>query len=95
VSSQWSRSVCWAGVGTGEVVAGGAKVAGAKVVGISQRRTRTYARFQTMCHLAWRPEWVAALVAEPRPTVAEVAGLAACVPTSAEAIVAALAAALP
>ena len=89
VSSAWSRQVCWAGVGTGEVVAG------AKVVGISQRRTRTYARFQTMCHLAWRPEWVAALVAEPRPAVAEVAGLAACVPVDEAAVAAALTAALP
>ena len=90
VASQWSREVCWAGVGTGEVVVGGSKV-----VGISQRRTRAWARFQTMCHLAWRPEWVASLVAEPRPSAAEVAGLAACVPADAGAVVAALAAALP
>ncbi len=99
VASQWSRQVCWAGVGTGEVVVSGAKLANpklanSKLVGISQRRTRAYARFQTMCHLAWRPEWVSALVAPPRPSVAEVAGLAACVPASAAAVVAALAAAL-
>ncbi len=91
VPSQWSRAVCWAGVGTGEVM-----VDGAKLVGVSQRRTRTYARFQTMCHLAWRPEWVAALVAPPRPSVAELTGLAACVPDAAAvAVAAALTAALP
>lgn len=36
------RLVCFAGVGSGEVVDGG----GAKVVGMSQRRTRSRARFQ-------------------------------------------------
>lgn len=95
VSSRWSRAVCWAGVGTGEVVGVGPKTAGAKLVGISQRRSRSHARFQTMCHLAWRPEWVAALVAEPRPPVVDVAGLAACVPAEAATLAAALAAALP
>jgi lipoate-protein ligase A len=90
VPSAWSRAVCWAGVGTGEVM-----LEGAKLVGISQRRTRAYARFQTMCHLAWRPEWVSALVAEPRPTVPDLSGLAACVPADEDAVVAALTAALP
>jgi len=71
--NEWSRQVCWAGVGTGEVLAPD----GAKLVGISQRRTRTLARFQTMCHLHWRPEMVAALVAAPRPLAFELAGLAA------------------
>jgi hypothetical protein len=65
-------------VGTGEVIAGAAKL-----VGISQRRTRTWARFQTMVHLRWRPEVVAALVAAPRPRAEEIAGLVGVVPCSA------------
>jgi lipoate-protein ligase A len=68
VTTEWSRQVCFAGVGTGEVMAGAAKV-----VGISQRRTRDYARFQSMCHLRWRPELVAALVAPPRPMARSIA----------------------
>ena len=73
-SDEWSRQVCWAGVGTGEVMAGGSKL-----VGISQRRTRHLARFQSMCHLRWRPELVAALVAPPRPTAGALASSAAVV----------------
>ena len=80
VSNEWSRQVCWAGVGTGEVLAPD----GAKLVGISQRRTRESARFQTMCHLRSRPELVAALVAAPRPTASVVASLTAVVATTAE-----------
>lgn len=40
-SSQWSRKVCFAGLGPGEVTVGGRKL-----VGISQRRTRAAALFQ-------------------------------------------------
>jgi len=72
VGGAWSRQVCWAGCGTGEVLAGAGKA-----VGVAQRRTREWARFQSMCHLRWRPELVAALVAAPRPTAAELAPLAA------------------
>lgn len=68
VTTQWSRQVCFAGVGTGEVMAGDSKL-----VGISQRRTRDYARFQSMCHLRWRPELVAAMVAPLRPTAGAIA----------------------
>lgn len=70
----WARHVCWTSKGTGEVIA---PVGGAKLVGVSQRRTRSWARFQTMVHLRWRPEWVAALVTPPRPTSADLAGVAA------------------
>ena len=76
-SDTWSRQVCWTGVGTGEVLLGGSKL-----VGISQRRTRHLARFQTMCHLRWRPEVVAALVAPPRPTASLLAHSAAVVPAT-------------
>ena len=46
-----ARKVCFAGVGPGEVL-----VEGAKVVGISQRRTRNAARFQCACLLHWRTD---------------------------------------
>jgi lipoate-protein ligase A len=49
--STWSRLVCFAGVGGGEVLLGHRKV-----VGISQRRTRDAARFQCALYSAWRPE---------------------------------------
>lgn len=50
VSCPWSRLVCFAGVGPGEVL-----VEGRKLVGISQRRTRTGARFMCQAHSSWRP----------------------------------------
>lgn len=52
----WADLVCFAGVGPGEVVDG----AGAKWVGLSQRRTRDWIRLQTMVHRRWSP--AAALV---------------------------------
>jgi lipoate-protein ligase A len=68
LTTDWSRQVCFAGAGTGELLQDTGKL-----VGVSQRRTRHSARFQTMCHLRWRPELVAALVAPPRPAAAELA----------------------
>jgi len=46
----WSGLVCFAGLGPGEVTVGGAKV-----VGISQRRTRAGSLFQCGVLVAWRP----------------------------------------
>jgi lipoate---protein ligase len=66
VHSEWSRLVCFAGVGPGEVL-----VDGHKAVGISQRRTRVGARFQCVVHRRWRGEELLALFAPPRPTAAE------------------------
>ena len=88
LSTPWSPDVCFAGVGPGEVLVGDAKL-----VGISQRRTREAARFQTMVHLRWRPDVVAALVADG-PTVEALAPLVATCPSPAADITAALAAAL-
>ncbi len=51
-------ALCFAGTGPGEVT-----VDGAKVVGISQRRTRAGARFQCSVPLAWDPTRHAALLA--------------------------------
>lgn len=45
-----ARLVCFAGLAPGEVVVGGAKV-----VGVSQRRTRTAARFQCALLHSWDP----------------------------------------
>jgi lipoate-protein ligase A len=47
----WGSLVCFGAVGPGEVLVGGRKV-----VGISQRRSRTGARFQCLVSAAWRPE---------------------------------------
>ena len=48
--SSWSALVCFAGLGPGEVC-----IDGQKVVGVSQRRTRTAALFQTAALLQWDP----------------------------------------
>ncbi len=99
IRDAWSTQVCWTGLGTGEVVTAAAGPATAvpaasKLVGISQRRTRSLARLQSMCHLRWRPELVAALVAPGptgvRPTAAELARCAAVPPVDAVALRAAL-----
>ncbi len=91
VRTPWSSAVCFAGLGSGEVT----DPAGRKLVGVAQRRTRDWARFQTMCHVRWRPELVAALTAAPRPTPVELAPLVAAIDASPAAVSAALLAALP
>ncbi len=59
VHTEWSRLVCFAGRGAGEVTGAG----GAKLVGISQRRTRAGALFQCSCLLRWEPGQLLALLA--------------------------------
>lgn len=93
VRSPWSDVVCFAGRGTAEVFAAAAP--GRKLVGISQRRTRNWARFQTMCHVRWRPELVAALAAPPRPAAVDLVGVADLVPGEPGGIVGAVLAGLP
>lgn len=90
--SPWSDDVCFAGVGPGEVMVGESKL-----VGISQRRTRAAARFQSMVHLHWRADTVASLIARTplrAPTGADLHAVAATCPATAEAITARLIAAL-
>lgn len=58
MSTPWSALVCFAGLGPGEVSAGGRKL-----VGISQRRTRAGARFQCVVHRHWDPAPLLALLA--------------------------------
>jgi lipoate-protein ligase A len=70
VRTDWSDAVCFAGVGPGEVL-----VDGAKVVGISQRRTRAGARFQCAVPRRWDPEPLTALLrpSPPLPALRRVA----------------------
>ena len=56
--NEWSSRVCFAGIGPGEVTAGGRKV-----VGISQRRTRDAARFQCVVLFDWQPSALLSLLA--------------------------------
>lgn len=62
LTSPWSRLVCFAGLGPGEV-----RVEGRKVVGLSQRRTRTHARFQCCALLRWDPAGLLGLLTGPFP----------------------------
>lgn len=70
--TRWSDLVCFAGVGPGEVL----RPDGAKLVGISQRRTRAGARFQCAALAAWHPEALLALLAlDPADRTAAAADL--------------------
>jgi lipoate-protein ligase A len=69
--TRWSSMVCFAGVGAGEVTQDGAKL-----VGISQRRTRVGARLQSMCHLSVPADHYQALLVG-RPPGDEVRALVA------------------
>lgn len=94
VTTRWSRLVCFAGLGPGEVT-----VRSAKVVGIAQRRTRDGARFQCALLHRWDPAATLALLALPDGERAEaaaaLAGAAGGVDRAAAAIVGALVAHLP
>ena len=68
MKSNWSSLICFAGKGPGEVFAAD----GSKIVGISQRRTRDWARFQCAVSLKWRPELLRELLHEPRPSLSEI-----------------------
>ena len=58
--TRWSGLVCFAGLGPGEVCA-----AGRKLVGVSQRRTREWARFQCVVHRRWDAATMCSLLADP------------------------------
>lgn len=78
--SPWSATVCFTGLGAGEVT-----VDGRKLVGISQRRTRTGARLQSMAHLVFRAELMADLVVDG-PPASELAAAVATLPAPADAV---------
>lgn len=91
VTTRWSPTVCFAGIGPGELLdmREGAGVA-PKVLGVSQRRTRTTARFQCALYRVWRPELLVELLAEPRPPVGELHDLVATADLGLESLLAAL-----
>ncbi len=65
VRTRWSSTVCFVGLGPGEVSSGGRKL-----VGVSQRRTRDWARFQCLVHRRWDADAVSALLADPEARAA-------------------------
>ena len=67
-TTPWSRQVCFAGLGPGEVTIGGRKA-----VGIAQRRTREGALFQCALHRTWDPAPLVARLGLPPSAVAELA----------------------
>lgn len=69
VHRPWSSLVCFAGLGPGEVTAGGT----GKMVGISQRRSRSAALFQCGCLLRWEPRRLLELLALGPPEREEAA----------------------
>lgn len=60
-TTPWSRIVCFAGLGPGEIT-----LDGDKLLGISQRRTRNGSRFQCAVHLLHDQNALPALLIEPR-----------------------------
>jgi lipoate---protein ligase len=71
VTTEWSKLICFAGLGPGEVTVGGRKL-----VGISQRRTRSAARFQCAVYRHWRPEAVVALLVGDHQVLADLPDVA-------------------
>lgn len=61
---RWGRLACFASWGPGEVL-----VDGAKAVGVSQRRTRAVARFQTLLYRRWAPEELLARLSVPHDQI--------------------------
>jgi lipoate---protein ligase len=89
VRTPWSALVCWAGRGPGELI----DRSGAKVVGISQRRTRGIARFQCALMRRFDPgPYERYLIA--RPPASALAGVGAAVAAEPDDLVDRLAAAL-
>ena len=94
VENPWSRRICFAGLGAGEVIVGPRKL-----VGISQRRTREGARFQCVVHRAWDPVPLLGLLAlddlERAYGLAQLADVATGLDADTAVIVEALVASLP
>jgi lipoate-protein ligase A len=90
VSSAWSSTVCFDGLGAGEIL-----LDGRKLVGISQRRTRHAARLQCCWYCEYDPGALVDLL-DPthRPSVSDLEPVATVSRSIAQAIPAALAALL-
>jgi lipoate-protein ligase A len=84
------RALCFAGVGPGEV-----SVAGRKVVGISQRRTREGTRFHCAALLKWSPLLLARTMGVPESLWPGLPELAAGLEVKPDELVAAFLEALP
>jgi lipoate-protein ligase A len=90
VTTRWSSTVCFDGVGAGEVLLGGRKL-----IGISQRRTRHAARLQCCWYSHYDPARLVELLAPAaRPTVTDLRPVATVAPVIADAMPPALAARL-
>lgn len=79
--NEWSDLVCFAGRGSGEVFFDGL-FKHRKIVGISQRRTRDYARFQCITYFQWDAALHASMLPGLQNDVPRIAELAARVPVS-------------
>ena len=77
--NDWSDMVCFAGKGSGEVFPQESH-AQQKIVGISQRRTRDYARFQCIAYFQWDAALHAAMLPGLANDVDRIATLARPVP---------------
>ena len=85
-SDAWGDLLCFAGVGPGEVVQQDDESL-SKLVGISQRRTRDYARFQCTVYTKWNPHDVEMYVVNTPGNLSEIAHRVAAVQASQQAIV--------
>jgi lipoate-protein ligase A len=85
-SDAWGDLLCFAGVGPGEVVQQDNETV-SKVVGMSQRRTREYARFQCTIYTKWNPHDVETYVMNTPGNLSEIAHRVATVQADQQAIV--------
>jgi lipoate-protein ligase A len=85
-SDAWGDLLCFAGVGPGEVVQRDDESL-SKLVGISQRRTRDYARFQCTMYTKWNPHDVEMYVVNTPGNLSEIAHRVATVQASQQALV--------
>ena len=85
-SDAWGDLLCFAGVGPGEVVQRDDESL-SKLVGISQRRTRDYARFQCTIYTKWNPHDVEMYVVNTPGNLSEIVHRVATVQASQQAIV--------
>lgn len=86
VRRPWSDLVCFAGLGPGEVTR-----SGRKVLGLSQRRTRDWIRYQCAAYRRWDPAALVGLLHLPAPTAGELAPLVDTAELTLDGLIAALA----
>lgn len=86
VSTAWSSTICFDGIGAGEVLVGGRKL-----VGISQRRMRHAARLQCCWYVRYEPaELIELLDPRARPAAVDLSPVATLPADAGDAVVAAL-----